>query len=267
MQLLRGSVCVAIVAAGCVSSWAQTWTYQGSNICYQSMCFSQGTLTSAAGGLLQSQVSQQSWQQQQNANQAGAAVGSLIGTLIAGWIHHHQQVKSEEKALKLELLKYVDAKIEVLQEMKKLHQDSAQQVLDLKQLDPSHRDSWEAVQKSMDEVIALDDKMIQLNVDYRGNVEKNFRTKKGLDYALNDKEAGAKNLYASALNLAAVAYVMNQFYRAVLGYIKSTMQVTRLCIRYLPFRRVFRVARRIPPVDPDDMKPKRSQNIVAAFSC
>lgn len=227
MRLFRGSLCVVIVAAGCVSSSAQTWSYQGSNICYQSMCFSQGTLTGAAGGLLQSQVSRQSWQQQ-NATQAGAAVGSLIGTLIAAWIQHHQQVKAEEKALKLELLKYVDAKIEVLQEMKKMHQDSAQQVLDLKQLDPSHRDSWEAVQKSMDEVIALDDKMIQLNVEYRGNVEKNFRTKKGLDYALNDKESGAKNLYANTLNLAAVAYVMNQFYRAVLGYIKYTIQVARL---------------------------------------
>lgn len=216
------AILISVAGAPCL---AQTWTYQGSQICFQSgpgnsMCFSQGTITATASNFLQSQAAGRPYDQSFRRGDAeGAAIGSLVGSLISSWIDHHRRVKAEEKALKQELLAYLDAEIEVYGENKRLIEDTVEQVSLLKRLDKPRFQTWEGVEKQMgEELVPIAEKEIQSVMDYRAKVDESFRTRKGLDYALNDKKAGAKTAYEIALKLTAVSFVMNQLYRALAGY-------------------------------------------------
>jgi hypothetical protein len=202
-----------------------TYTYQGSDICFNTaqgrMCFSQGTLTAAAGNILQSQAAGQPYGQSfSRQNAAGVAVGNLIGALIAAWIEHHRQVEAKKRALKEELTAYLDAEIAVLEETKRLHVSTAEQTELLKKLDPQHLQTWESAGKDSTEIVAIDDKIIALKKSYRTEVQ-GWKTVKGLDYALNDSKAGEKNLYNNSLQMAGVAYVVNQFFSAIAGYFQQ----------------------------------------------
>jgi len=184
--------------------------------------FRSGKFADIAGSVRQSTGRQESM------NAAGAAVGALIGNLISAWIEHHRRVEAEKKELKTELLAYLDAKTEIFREKKKLDEDSGQQIAGMKQLDPKDLDNWAAAEKTQGEILTLDDKLIQSNINYRENVDKNFHTKKELDYALNSEKSGAKVMYTDALTLAARSYCINQFYQAVVGYFQQQQKLANL---------------------------------------
>jgi hypothetical protein len=187
------------------------------------MCFSQGTITATASDLLQSQLAGRPYEQSLTRTDAeGAAIGALVGSLISAWIDHHRRVKAEEKALKQELIAYLNAEIEVFRENKRLNEDTAEQMRLLKDLDKSNAQMWErGEQQAREGLLPLAEKQIQLTVNYHDDVDKNFMSRKGLEYALNDTKAGAKTMYELALKLAAVSDVINQLYRAVVGYYQN----------------------------------------------
>ena len=79
------------------ASLAQNWSYQGTQICFQSAsnisCFSQGTIISTTSELM-SQPANNSFNQ---AYQQGEAIGSVIGSLTNAWMAHRRQVKQKRK--------------------------------------------------------------------------------------------------------------------------------------------------------------------------
>jgi hypothetical protein len=205
------------------------------------MCFSQGTLTAEGSDMLQSQTARRPYAPSfSRQNAAGQAVGTLLASLIAAWIEHHRQIEAKRRALKEELTAYLDAEIEVLEETKQMHLSTAEQMELLKKLDPEHLQTWESAGITSPQIVALDDKLITLKKSYRKEVQ-SWKSVKGLEYALNDSKAGEKTMYNNSMEMAAVAYVCDQFFRAIAGYFQRPKEQAALTHSY-PFCR-FRQSR------------------------
>ena len=85
---------ILAVFALSVAATAQTWTFQGTQICYTLgstvQCYARGTISSFVG---------QRNRAFESGRQAGQGVGSLAGVLVAAFLNHRQQVKIETDEL------------------------------------------------------------------------------------------------------------------------------------------------------------------------
>src|SRR5271165_3707259 len=91
------SICASFLAfllAGGTIAASQTWTFQGTQICYSVgstvQCYARGTITSFVG---------ERERAFEAGRTAGQGVGALAGVLIAAWLNHRQQVKIETDEL------------------------------------------------------------------------------------------------------------------------------------------------------------------------
>jgi hypothetical protein len=93
---LLGIVLALHVLSMCAT--AQSWTFQGTEICYNSatttQCYARGTISNF--------VSERDRAFERGA-QAGRGVGALAGVLIAASLNHRRQVKIEADELTKEL--------------------------------------------------------------------------------------------------------------------------------------------------------------------
>ena len=136
---------ILAVFALSIAATAQTWTFQGTQICYNLgstvQCYARGTINSF--------VSQRD-RAFESGRQAGQGVGSLAGVLIAAWLNHRQQVKIETEELTKELQAYFDAEFGLIQDEQKNESADQQAVMELEQLDPVRRVGCLAILQSIE---------------------------------------------------------------------------------------------------------------------
>ena len=196
-----------VVGAGADAS-AQTLTFQGTQICFNFggvvQCHYRGTIS---GFAMQRDRAFES-------RQAGAAVGSLVGILIAAWLNHRHEVKLETEQLSKELQEYVDAESQLVQDELTMESEDQGTIILLEQLDPSRKAGWE---RQLDSSKGLYEKETKYLSDLKGllAVQMKEKRKKAMEYFVNHDPDGAKPRYARQRKTAAQAYVVNLFLKAL----------------------------------------------------
>jgi len=202
-------IILAVFALSSASS-AQTWTFQGTQICYDLgstvQCYARGTISSF--------VSQRD-QAFESGRQAGQGVGSLAGVLIAAWLNHRQQVKIETEELTKELQAYFDAEFGLIQDEQRNESEDQQAVMELERLDPVRSAGWELQLQSSRK---LYDQRAKYLSDLQGllAMEMKEKRRKALRYFIDHDPDGAKARYGRQRTMAAQNYVVNQFLKALL---------------------------------------------------
>jgi hypothetical protein len=192
-----------------VSVTAQTWTYQGTQICYNMgstvQCYARGTISNFAGDR------QRAFD---NAARAGAGVGSLAGVLIAAWLNHRQQVKIETQDLTKELQAYFDAEFDLLQDEQRMEAEDQDSITALERLDPSRKAAW-------DKQLAGSKKLYDERATYISNLkglevtEMKNKHRKAMRYFIDNEPDGAKARYGRQRRMAAQEFVINQFLKVL----------------------------------------------------
>ena len=114
----------------------------------------------------------------------------------------------------------------MLTEQQKVCQTILEQLAFLKTQDPMHSDLWGSGTETYHTLISLGDKRLQGMVQWRAWIEKDVTKRKVLDDALNNEKTGLKKIYQSDLDLSAKNYVLSQFNEALIGYLKTNVQVS-----------------------------------------
>jgi hypothetical protein len=202
---------ILAVFALSIAAAAQTWTFQGTQICYDLgstvQCYARGTISSF--------VSQRD-RAFESGRQAGQGVGSLAGVLIAAWLNHRQQVKIETEELTKELQAYFDAEFDLIQDEQKMESEDQQSVMELAELNPVRRDGWQLQLQSSKK---LYDQRAKYLSDLNGllAMEMKEKRRKALRYFIVHEPDGAKARYGRQRTMAAQSYVVNQFLRALVS--------------------------------------------------
>jgi hypothetical protein len=188
---------------------AQTWTYQGTQICYGGgstvQCYARGTISNfAADGQHAAD----------NAARAGAGIGSLAGVLIAAWLNHRQQVKIETQELSKELQAYFDGELDLLQEEQKMEAEDQGSIAMLEQLDPARKAAWDKQLADSKKLYAERAKYIS---DLKGLevTEMKDKHRKAMRYYIDHEHDGAKARYERQRKMAAQEFVINQFLKVL----------------------------------------------------
>jgi hypothetical protein len=188
---------------------AQTWTYQGTEICYTLgstvQCYSRGTIRNFVGDR-QSAFS--------NSAQARAGIGSLAGVLVAAWLRHRQQVKIETEQLAKQLQAYFDAESDLVDDEQKMESEDQQFILKLEELDPTHKAAWVAQLESSKKLHETREKYL---ADLKGLlvIEMKEKRKKAMQYFIGHEPDGARARYDRQRTMAAQCFVVNQFLGAL----------------------------------------------------
>jgi len=202
---------ILAVCALSIAATAQTWTFQGTQICYNLgstvQCYARGTISRFVG---------QRERAFESGRQAGQGVGSLAGVLIAAWLNHRQQVKIETEELTKELQSYFDAEFDLIQDEQRNESEDRQAVMQLEQLDPVRRAGWELQLQSSRK---LYDQRAKYLSDLQGllAMEVKEKRRKALRYFIDHDPDGAKARYGRQRTMAAQNYVVNQFLRALVS--------------------------------------------------
>jgi len=196
------------IAGASADASAQTLTFQGTQICFNFggivQCHYRGTIS---GFAMQRDRAFES-------RQAGAAVGSLVGLLIATWLNHRHEVKLETEQLSRELQAYVDAESQLVQDELTMESDDQRSITLLEQLDPLRRAGWE---KQLDLSKGLYEKETKYLSDLKGLLATQMKEKRknAMEYFVNHETTGAKARYERQRKIAAQSYVVNLFLKAL----------------------------------------------------
>ncbi len=191
------------------SASAQTWTYQGTQICYGGgstvQCYARGTISNFAADRQHAA---------ENAARAGAGVGSLAGILIAAWFNHRQQVKIETQELTKELQVYYDAEFDLLADEQKMEAEDQDSITMLAQLDSPRRAAWEKQLADSKKLYAERAKYIS---DLKGlqAIQMKEKRRKAMRYFIDHDNDGAKARYERQRRMAAQEFVVNQFLKVL----------------------------------------------------
>ena len=209
MRKILSVVSFLVLVSVTVPAAGQTWTFQGTQICYNLgstvQCYARGTISSFVG---------ERERAFQSGRQAGQGVGSLAGVLIAAWLNHRQQVKIETEELTKELHAYYDAESDLLKDAQTMELEDQQSVTELQQLDPKRRADWNLQFQLSRKLYDARAKYIS---DLKGLLEMQMKEKrrKALHYFIDHDPDGAKMRYGRQRAMAAQSYVVNQFLKAL----------------------------------------------------
>jgi hypothetical protein len=204
--------CVALATfllAGPSEMSAQTWTFQGTRICYNLgstvQCYARGTISGFVSDRERAF---------QAGRTAGLGAGSLAGVLIAAWLNHRQQVKIETAELTKELRAYFDAEFDLLRENQALESEDQESINTLETLDPTRKAAWKLQLESSQK---LYDSRAKYLSDLKGllDMEMKEKRRKALRYFIDHDPDGAKARYGRQRTMAAQCYVVNQFLKAL----------------------------------------------------
>ena len=139
----------------------QTWSYQGSSMCFDSGTFSQ---CFSSGDIQQSTTSRTQFE---NQFAAGQAIGQGIGPLLNQWAEHRRQVDLERKDIRGQISAYYDAAFELMNEI--VGQDNRQidAYTRLAALNPAKSDQAKA---AVAEVTGFRDQVISVKAAAEKNV-------------------------------------------------------------------------------------------------
>lgn len=191
------------------SATAQTWTYQGTQICYSMgstvQCYARGTISNFAADRQRAL---------DNAARAGAGVGSLAGVLITAWLNHRQEVKIETQELAKELQAYFDAEFDLLADEQKMEAEDQDSITMLEQLDSSRKTAWENQLAGSKKLYDMREKYIS---DLKGLEAMDMKDKhrKAMRYFIDNEPDGAKARYGRQRRMAAQCFVVNQFLKVL----------------------------------------------------
>lgn len=197
-----------LLASGTVAA-AQTWTFQGTQVCYSVgstvQCYARGTISSFVG-------------EREHAFEAGSiagqGVGSLVGVLIGAWLNHRQQVKIETDELTKELQGYFDAEFDLIRDQQTMESEDQQYIIELEKLNPTHKAAWELQFQSSQ-------RLYDQRARYLANLksllaaEMKEKRRKSLHYFIDHDPDGAKPRYGRQRAMAAQNYVVNEFLKAL----------------------------------------------------
>lgn len=196
--------------------FAQSWTYHGTEICYdfgaQTQCFAQGTI--------QGYVTQRNnWaptieRSYQAGQQLGSGVGALVAVLIQKWMEHRAKVKAETDALEQQLRAYHDAETRLVEEGLTLLSDDAAQIIKLHNLDPARAGVWDAQLRESRSLYEAQAKYLH---DLKGAQQSELRQKRKKSLAMF-LENYTKPRYERQKQMTANAYVVNEFLKALVGW-------------------------------------------------
>jgi hypothetical protein len=202
---------VALLLAGTGKMAAQTWTFQGTQICYNQgsamQCYARGTISNFVSERERSF---------QAGRAAGQGAGSLAGVLIAAWLNHRQQVKVETEELTKELQAYFDEEFDLLRDEQTLESEDQESIDTLKTLDPIRKAAWSLQLQSSQK---LYDSRAKYLSDLKGllDMEMKEKRRKAMRYFIDHEPDGAKARYDRQRTMAAQCYVVNQFLKALVA--------------------------------------------------
>ncbi len=208
------TTCVSLIAflfVGTSKMAAQTWTFQGTQICYNLgstvQCYARGTISSFVNERERAFDAGRT---------AGQGAGALVGVLIAAWLNHRQQVKIETEELTKELQSYFDAEFELIQYEQVMESEDQQSITELEPLDSTRKAGWEL---QLDSSKKLYDQRAKYLSDLKGllNMEMKEKRRKALRYFIDHEPDGAKARFGRQRTMAARGYVVNEFLKALVG--------------------------------------------------
>lgn len=185
----------------------QTWTYQGSSMCYQSgtvsQCFSSGQL----------QQYTSSRTQFDNQFAAGQAIGQGIGALLNNWAEHRRQVNLERKDLRGQISAYYDAAFELIDEIVRQDNRQIDAYARLAVLSPSNSDQYKA---AIAEVTGFRDQVASIRTAAEKNVPVIVGAK-NVPYLQQNVET-ARKMYEMSFKAAQRGFVFTQFMEGLIGF-------------------------------------------------
>ena len=115
-RVLSVLICLTLVVSLQQTTVAQSWTYQGSSICYNG---GQGPVQCYASGTLQQAVSNRDVfnAQFQAGWAAGEGIGNLVTSLLGTWAQHRAKVQAERNDLRGQLASYQNANMDLWSEL------------------------------------------------------------------------------------------------------------------------------------------------------
>jgi len=210
MKLIIASASLIVfLFAGTREMAAQTWTFQGTQICYNLgstvQCYARGTISSFVSDRERAL---------QAGRTAGQGVGSLAGLLIAAWLNHRQQVKIETQELTRELQAYFDEEFDLLRDEQTLESEDQESINALEALDPIRSAAWKRQLESSQKLYGRRAKYVS---DLKGLLSMEMKEKRGkaMRYFIDHEPDGAKARYGRQRTMAAQCYAVNQFLKAL----------------------------------------------------
>jgi hypothetical protein len=209
-------------------SFAQTWSFTGTQACYHShmpnapaglpdlvQCFGQGTLLS----LTSQPAVDQSYQQYRSyeaGKQLGAGAGALMVVLVKAWEAHHQQVEIEGADMRKQIDAYLRANLALFDEDIAMLNQDVESERQLEKFDPDRRDKLVEIEKGRLDLIA---KMVEQRENVRAYECKSVTGKqprRDLHYALT-AQGGVQWIYNSLREQLLKEWVVNRSLALVLS--------------------------------------------------
>ena len=185
----------------------QTWSYQGSSMCFDSGTFSQ---CFSSGDIQQNTTSRTQFE---NQFAAGQAIGQGIGALLNQWAEHRRQVDLERKDIRGQISAYYDAAFELMNDI--VGQDNRQigAYTRLAALNPAKSDQAKA---AVAEVTGFRDQVASVKAAAEKNVPVILGAK-NVPYLRQNVET-ARKMYEMSFKAAQNGFVFTQFMEGLVGY-------------------------------------------------